>query len=131
MRFITDLLVVSVGHGTQVQSLHTLSINSLLKILKKKSFKMPAAGTFLMNIYIQRIQRLHVLVEELGLQRQALTIGLLRGQELLMLYKLVLGSGRNKCRGQGNTVFSVRCWYLNRHSGEWPAGEASQEEALN
>lgn len=39
MHFIMGLLFVSVGHGTQAQSLHTLSINLLLQILKRKLLK--------------------------------------------------------------------------------------------
>lgn len=94
MHFIMDLLVISVGHRTQVQSLYTLSINSLLQVLKKKPFEMPATGTFLMNINIQRSQGFHVFVEELGLQRQALSIGLIRGEEVLMvLYTVGAGKG--------------------------------------
>lgn len=47
MHFIMGLLFVSVGHGTQAQSLYTLSINLLLQILKKKPFKTPTTGNLL------------------------------------------------------------------------------------
>lgn len=47
------LLFVGVGHGTQAQSLYTLSINLLLQILKKKPFKIPTTGNLLI-IYTSR-----------------------------------------------------------------------------